>query len=87
MISRRRSSSVIRTVISLTEDDKAWLDRRAQEEGVTMTEVLRRSVRFYRSVSDPADADFSSLLDRTAGTWKQGDALEYQRRERAEWES
>jgi hypothetical protein len=78
---------MVRTVISLTEDDKAWLDRRAHEDGVTMTEIVRRSVRFYRSICDPEDADFSSLLDRTAGTWKQGDALEHQRRARAEWES
>lgn len=78
---------VVRTVISLTEDDKAWLDRRAREEGVTMTEIVRRSVRFYRSVCDPKDAGFSSLLERTAGTWKQGDALGYQRQVRAEWES
>jgi hypothetical protein len=84
---RRRESEVVRTVISVTDDDKAWLDRRAHEEGTTMTEVVRRAVRFYRSVCDPEDADFASLLDRTAGTWRQGDGLEYQRRVRAEWES
>ena len=78
---------MVRTVISLTEDDKAWIDRRARIEGVTMTEVVRRSVHFNRSVCDPEDADFLTLLGRTAGTWKQGDALEYQRRARAEWES
>ena len=78
---------MIRTVISLTDDDKAWLDRRAQQEGTTMTEVVRRAVGFYRSVSDPDDADFASLLDRTTVTWKHGDALDYQRRVRTEWES
>jgi hypothetical protein len=77
--------NMIRTVVSLTEDDKAWLDRRAREEGVTMTEVVRRSVGFYRSVCDPEDADFLSLLKSTAGTWRNGDALEYQRRMRREW--
>ena len=78
---------MVRTVISLTDDDKAWLDSRARQEGVTMTEVVRRSVRFYRSICGPEDADFSSLLARTAGTWEHGDALDYQRRMRAEWES
>ena len=29
---------MIRTLISLSEEDKQWLDRRAQEEGTTMTE-------------------------------------------------
>jgi hypothetical protein len=76
---------MIRTVISLTEDDKAWLDRRAREEGVTMTEVVRRSVGFYRSVCDPEDAEFLSLLDSTSGTWKHGEALAYQRSMRREW--
>jgi hypothetical protein len=78
---------MVRTVISLDEDDKAWLDRRARAEGVTMTEVVRRSVRFYRSVCDPEDAGFESLLAGTAGTWQHGDALEYQRGMRSEWES
>lgn len=80
-------AAVIRTVISMTEGDKAWLDRRAKEEGVTMTELVRRAVRFYRSFHDSSDAEFFSLLRGTTGVWRAGDGLDYQRRVRDEWES
>ena len=50
-----------------------------------MTEVVRLSVGFYRSVCDPEDAEFLSILASTAGTWKNGDALAYQRSARREW--
>ncbi len=38
---------MVGTVISLSLDDKAWLDRRAGDEGTAMTEIVRRSVRVY----------------------------------------
>ncbi len=78
---------MVRTVVSISEEDKAWIDRRAKEEGVTMTEVVRRAVRFYRGFHDSPDAEFTSLLESTAGVWRAGDGLDYQRRTRDEWES
>lgn len=76
---------MVRTVISLDEDDKLWLDHRAAEEGVPMTELIRRAVRLLR---DQAPADHQSLddlLTATSGLWKQGDGLNYQERVRREW--
>jgi hypothetical protein len=78
---------MIRTIISLNEEDKAWLDRRAHEEGLTMTELVRRSVHLYRETTDPADSEFGVLLDETRNIWKAEDALQYQRRLREEWGS
>lgn len=39
---------MVRTVISLDPDDKRWLDSKAREEKVAMTEVVRRAVKHYR---------------------------------------
>ncbi len=78
---------MVRTIISLNEEDKAWLDRRARDEGVTMTEIVRRSVRLYREVTDPSQSDFPLVLERTRGMWPGADGLHYQQRLRDEWES
>lgn len=57
---------MIRTVFSIDEDDKQWLDRKAAREGVSMTEVIRRAVRRLRSEEAQAQ-DFDRLLHATSG--------------------
>jgi Arc/MetJ-type ribon-helix-helix transcriptional regulator len=76
---------MIRTVISLDEDDKRWLDRRAAQEGVSMTELIRRAVRLLRGQTAEDYRSLEELLAATSGIWKQGDGLEYQNRLRDEW--
>jgi hypothetical protein len=81
---------MVRTVISLDEADKQWLDERAAAEGVPMTEIIRRAVRRLREDrgADAASATGTTtedLLERTRGTWQHGDGLEYQERLRGEW--
>ena len=75
---------MIRTVISLDPDDKRWLDEKAKEDNVTMTEVVRRAVRKMRE--DEEQPSFEELLEKTAGSWRNGDGLEYQRKIREEWD-
>ena len=77
--------SMVRTVISLNEDDKAWLDRRAEEEGTTMTELVRRAVVLLRSQIRKTDPPLETLIEETKGIWKAGDGLSYQERLRGEW--
>ena len=79
---------MIRTLISLDPDDKAWLDRRAEEENMTMTQIVRTAVRRYRQEVDTQAAlpSFEDLLASTAGMWRQEDGLAYQQRLREEWE-
>lgn len=79
---------MIRTLISLEDEDKRWLDRRAKEEGTTMVHLVRIAVRRYREQSErEAEAPtLEQLLQRTAGLWKGGDGLETQWQLRDEWE-
>lgn len=72
-------------MISLPEDDKKWLDDEAARAGVPMTELVRRAVRLLRADSARRRAPFEQLLRDTHGTWRHGDALDYQRRMRDEW--
>ena len=75
---------MIRTVVSLDEDDKRWLDRRAQEEGVPMTELVRRAVRRLRAEDERPS--FDDVVEASRGIWKQGDGLKWQEELRREWD-
>lgn len=77
---------MIRTVISLEAEDKAWLDRVARSERIPMTKLVRRAIRRLRQEQEAAPHGLERLLRETAGLWKGGDALEYQRHLRAEWD-
>jgi hypothetical protein len=73
---------MVRTIIGLEEGDKAWLGRKAAEQGVPMAELVRTAVRRMRDLDE---ASFQELLRKTRGIWKRGDGLAYQRRIRKEW--
>lgn len=76
-----------RTLINLDPDDKEWLDREARLRHVPMTELVRRAVRDYRARQESlARPSLQTALSRTAGIWRQGDALDWQRRLRDEWD-
>ncbi|RME25832.1 MAG: CopG family transcriptional regulator [Deltaproteobacteria bacterium] len=76
---------MVRTVISLDEETKSWLDKKATEEGVPMTELVRRALRLYREASAASEPPDEQLLRATRGLWKRGDGLDYQRKIRGEW--
>lgn len=74
-----------RVLADLPADDLQWLDERAAAQGKSRASVLREAVASYRSQSTE-DLDW---LDQGFGLWKDrtdiGDAVEWQRRERASW--
>ncbi len=73
---------MIRTIISLQPDDKEWLERKAESQGVPMTQLVREAVRRMR---EQEDVSFEKLLKQTTGLWRKGNGLAYQRRLRKEW--
>jgi hypothetical protein len=74
-----------RTVISLDDRDKAWLDEAAAREGAPATELVRRAVKLLREQESVQRQPLGDLLRRTRGLWRGGDGLEYQTRLRDEW--
>jgi predicted transcriptional regulator len=79
---------MVRTVISLDDDDKSWLDQIAKREHTSMTEVVRRAIRAYRQhASTIQQPSLDALLKRTSGTWVSEDGSLYQSKLRSEWES
>ena len=78
---------MVRTVISLDPEEKAWLDNKARELGKTMTAVVRDAVTLLR-LEDArcAEPPLAKLLARTRGVWKHGEGLAWQKNLRAEWD-
>jgi hypothetical protein len=73
-----------RTVVAIDDDDKRWLDEKAAEEGVPMTELVRRAIRRYREAE--AEPTFQELVQRSKGIWRRGDGLAWQEKLRGEWD-
>ena len=76
---------MVRTIVSIEEDDKTWLDLRAAEEQISRAELIRRAVRSYRKACETQARSFRRLLQDTSGIWKGEDGLSYQLRLRDEW--
>lgn len=58
---------MVRTILSIEEEDRAWLDRKASEETVSRAEVIRRAVRRYREESRQEAGSLERLLAETSG--------------------
>lgn len=75
----------MRTLIDLPEEDVRWLDARASREGRSRAALVRDAVSRYRA-QIPAGEN-TNWIDNAFGIWKHrddiGDAVEWQRRERA----
>ena len=76
---------MIRTVVSLSEDDKRWLDAEAGRKGVSMTEVIRLAVSRLRAETRRART-FDNLLKTTAGIGTGEDGVALQKKLRKEWD-
>ncbi len=72
-----------RTIITLEESNKAWLEAYSASEGISMAEAIRRGIRCLRA--NEHNKLYNDLVKKTRGKWKKGDGLDYQRRIRSEW--
>lgn len=77
---------MIRTVISLDQQEKAWLDSVAKTNHISMASVIRLAIKEYRKKNKMmAMTDINTLLNQTKGTWPEKDGLKYQIKIRNEW--
>lgn len=76
-----------RILADLPDEDIKWLDQLATEQGKSRASILRDVVATYKAQSHEAGS--KHWLDQAFGAWKDrhdiGDAVEWQRRERASW--
>jgi hypothetical protein len=75
-----------RTILSLPEEEKRWLEAYGKRHKISSAEVIRRAIREFRE-GKPARS-LKSVLEETAGTWTtiEGDSREHVDRLRRDWE-
>ena len=75
-----------RTIISIPEDEKNWLESYGRRHRISSAEVIRRAIREFRR-KEP-EKDLAAVLNETAGAWTsiKGDTREYVEALRKEWE-
>ena len=73
-----------RTIITISEEDKRWLESYGKARGVSLAEAIRKGIRKLRE-SEGRDT-YGAMVNKTKGLWKKGDGLTYQRRLREEWD-
>ncbi|MBF0594738.1 MAG: hypothetical protein HQL22_07205 [Candidatus Omnitrophica bacterium] len=76
---------MVRAIISLHEDEKAWLDRYSRRKGQSVAETIRLAVRQLRNAERKAVPE--DVLNRVSGLWKNRkiNALDYVEQQRSEW--
>lgn len=75
-----------RTIISLPEDEKKWLDAYGRRHRISSAEVIRRAIRDFRQKKP--EKSLAAVLRETAGAWTsiKGDSHDYVDAMRKEWE-
>lgn len=76
-----------RTIITISDKEKAWIFKQAKKENISMAELIRRALAFYEKNAPPCrpSRDFENALLSTIGIWKKEDGLTYQKKLRDEW--
>ena len=74
-----------RTIITLPEELKRWLQSYSRAHGISLAEAVRQGVQKLK-VSEQQEL-YRPLVDSTKGIWEKGNGLEYQENMRSEWHS
>jgi Arc/MetJ-type ribon-helix-helix transcriptional regulator len=74
-----------RTIITLPDDDKAWLEGYSRTKNISMAEAIRQGIRKLKESMQ--QDNYQLVLKKTKGKWTAEDGLEYQNNVRSEWDS
>lgn len=56
-----------RTIISIREEEKVWLESYGRRHRMSNAEVIRRAIREFRRIK--SEKGLAAVLRETAGTW------------------
>jgi hypothetical protein len=74
-----------RTIITISEEDKMWLESYSSLHRVSVAEAIRQGIRKLKEAE--LYENYQALIKNTSGLWKKDDGLTYQIKMRAEWNS
>lgn len=72
-----------RTIITVSDEDKLWLENYSRSCGISMAEAIRRGIA--RLKIEEGQSTYESIVRRTRGIWQKAEGLEYQKKLRNEW--
>ena len=72
-----------RMIVTISEDDKKWLDGYSKAKDISVAEAIRQGIGLLKEVE--GDITYKALVKKTSGIWQQGNGLGYQERSRASW--
>ena len=76
---------MVRTIVTLEDSDKRWLDRYSHRQGRSTAETIRLAIKEFQKAS--REGDYRRVLKDTAGLLKGGeDAVRSVRKLRGEWD-
>ena len=73
-----------RTIITLSEEDKQWLEGYSSIHHVSVAEAIRQGIRRLKDAE--SQETYKTIVRSTRGIWEKGNGLAYQRSVRSEWE-
>ena len=71
-----------RTIVTLQEKDKLWLESYSKAYKVSVAEAIRQGIN--RLKESMAEKTYHTLVQNTKGVWKKGNGLKYQQDIRSE---
>jgi len=74
-----------RTIITLSEEDKLWLESYSKAFKISVAEAIRQGISRLKGAE--IQKTYRTLVQNTRGMWKKGNGLMYQKRIRSEWHS
>ncbi len=74
-----------RTIITLSEEDKRWLESYSSLHRVSLAEAIRKGIRKLKEAE--LVENYHTIVQNSKGLWKKGNGLDYQKAIRAEWNS
>ena len=72
-----------RTIITISDDDKLWLESYSKAHNVSVAEAVRRGIFILKETT--GKTTYQTLVKETRSVWKKGDGLKYQEKMRDEW--
>ena len=72
-----------RTIITLSESDKSWLESYSKTYGLSMAEAIRMGIATLKN--EKYRSTYQKIVNETSGIWEKGDGLQYQNELRSEW--
>ena len=76
-----------RTIITISDEDKLWIENYSRSCGISMAEAFRRGISRLKAVENRST--YQRIVNQTrgiGGEWTGKDGLEYQEKIRNEWD-